>query len=237
MTSIAIFGNPPFGDALASLCRKAGHQVDLFEADAFVNVLPGDLPLFDKEIVIDFYHHGDKSMALWSLESLIAPTTLMLTSALPASVTMAAYDMSDPERLMGFSLMPPLQKGEVVEVARGLQTSDATFERGLRFWQSLGLEPVEVGEGPGLVRARVLACLVNEAISALAEGVASARDIDTAMKLGTNYPHGPLEWGEYLGIDTIYGIMNGLYAEWHEDRYRPHPLLMRMASAGIRTMP
>ncbi|HHB90187.1 MAG TPA: hypothetical protein ENK60_02630 [Anaerolineae bacterium] len=234
MTSIAIVGNPPFADALASLCRKAGHRVEVHDAEVLNDAAPGHIPLSDKSIVIDFYHHSDKSFALWNLESLIPPSTLVLTSALPSSVTLAGYDMGLPERLVGFSIIPPLNQGDPVEVARGLRTSDNAFRKALEFWQSLDLEPVEVGDGPGLVRARVLACLVNEAISALAEGVATARDIDTAMKLGTNYPRGPLEWGAYLGMDTIYGVMRGLHQEWGEDRYRPHPLLRRIALADAQ---
>ena len=232
MTSIAIFGAPPFADALASVCRRAGYRVDVHDAAILDDLAPGDIPLSDKSIVIDFYHHADKSLVLWNLDSMLEPATLILTSALPASVSLAGYEMAFPERLVGFSMLPPLKQGDPVEVARGLRTSDRAFRQAVAFWQSLGLEPVEVGEGPGLVRARVIACLVNEAISALAEGVASARDIDTAMKLGTNYPRGPLEWGAYLGMDVIFGVMNGLHQEWGEDRYRPHPLLRRAALAN-----
>jgi 3-hydroxybutyryl-CoA dehydrogenase len=75
-------------------------------------------------------------------------------------------------------------------------------------------------------------CLINEAFSALQENLASPYDIDLAMKLGTNYPHGPFEWGNLMGLDTVLGVMEGLYAEWREDRYRPAPLLRRYALAG-----
>jgi 3-hydroxybutyryl-CoA dehydrogenase len=83
-----------------------------------------------------------------------------------------------------------------------------------------------------LVRARIVCCLINEAVTALMEGVASAADIDLAMKLGTNYPHGPLEWADQIGLDTVLGVMQGLFDEWGEDRYRPSPLLRRMVLAG-----
>jgi 3-hydroxybutyryl-CoA dehydrogenase len=113
-----------------------------------------------------------------------------------------------------------------------MQTEEATLIAAKRFWQEVGLSPVVVGDGPGLVRARIICCLINEAASALFEGVAPAEDIDTAMRLGTNYPRGPLAWADLIGIDTVLGVMNGLFREWGEDRYRPSPLLRRMVLAG-----
>jgi 3-hydroxybutyryl-CoA dehydrogenase len=100
------------------------------------------------------------------------------------------------------------------------------------FWRGLGLDTARVADGPGLVRARIVCALVNEAVTALAEGVASAADIDTAMRLGTNYPRGPLAWGDLIGLDVVLGIMRGLQEEFGEDRYRPAPLLARYVQAG-----
>ncbi|MCA9993795.1 MAG: 3-hydroxybutyryl-CoA dehydrogenase, partial [Anaerolineales bacterium] len=116
--------------------------------------------------------------------------------------------------------------------APALQTNDANLARAAAFWKGLGCDTVIVADGPGLVRARVVCCLINEATSALMEGVATAEDIDKAMKLGTNYPMGPLAWADLLGLDMVLGVMNGLFAEWGEDRYRPTPLLRRMVAAG-----
>lgn len=93
-------------------------------------------------------------------------------------------------------------------------------------------EPVVVADSAGLVRARIVCCLINEAITALMEGVASAENIDLAMKLGTRYPYGPLEWADLIGLDTVLGVMEGLFLEWGDDRYRPAPLLRRMVAAG-----
>ncbi|MBI4772383.1 MAG: 3-hydroxybutyryl-CoA dehydrogenase, partial [Chloroflexi bacterium] len=132
----------------------------------------------------------------------------------------------------GWSALPPLAAGGVVEVARGLRTAGETAQRAVAFWRGLGLEAAEVADGPGLVRARVLCCLINEAAGALMEGVASAGDIDTAMQLGTNYPRGLLAWGDLIGLDAVLGVMRGLYEEYAEDRYRPSPLLVRYVQAG-----
>ena len=118
-----------------------------------------------------------------------------------------------------------------MELAAGLQTSDESLQQAISFARHLHQEPVIVTDGPGLVRARVVCCLINEAASALMEGVASAADIDKAMKLGANYPFGPLEWGDYIGLDTVLGTLTGLFNEWGEDRYRPSPLLRRMVAA------
>ena len=89
-----------------------------------------------------------------------------------------------------------------------------------------------MADGAGLVRARLVCALVNEAATALAEGVATASEIDVAMKLGTNYPYGPLDWGDRLGLDLVLGVMRGLHEEFGEDRYRPCPLLTRYVQAG-----
>ncbi len=228
---LAVIGVPPFADALLARCRAAGYASILLHPDDVVAGSPEFARILGRDVILDCHHGTDKRDALGHLASVLSENTLLLTSALPASVTLAAARARHPQRIVGFSVIPPLQDGDLVEVARGLHTSERAFDQAVAFWRSLGLEPVEVGDGPGLVRGRVLACLVNEAIGALAEGVASARDIDAAMKLGANYPRGPLAWGEYLGVDVIYAIMQGLYEEWREDRYRPHPLLRRLALA------
>jgi 3-hydroxybutyryl-CoA dehydrogenase len=128
--------------------------------------------------------------------------------------------------------VPPLEKGSTVEVAAGLQSSEAALNIAQEFWASLGLQTTRVADGPGLVRMRILSMLVNEAATALMDGVATPADIDTAMRLGTNYPRGPLAWGDLIGLDVVLGVMRGLQEEYGEDRYRPCPLLTRYAQAG-----
>lgn len=155
-----------------------------------------------------------------------------LSLALATGATQAAAWLPCPERLVGFGLISPTGDRPTIEVAAALQTADSHLATAEAFWQGAGFEIVRVGDGPGLVRARILCCLINEAASALMEGVASAEDIDLAMKLGTNYPYGPLEWADHLGLDIVLAVMTGLFDEWGDDRYRPTPLLRRMVLAG-----
>lgn len=134
---------------------------------------------------------------------------------------------------IGFSVIPPITDSSVLEITRPLNTPIEDLEKAKHFFESLGFTVSEVPDGPGLVQARIIACLANEAFSALAEGVADASTIDTAMKLGLNYPRGPLEWAELIGLNSILAILEGLQLEYGEDRYRPHPLLKRLVAAGM----
>ncbi|MEL7236310.1 MAG: 3-hydroxyacyl-CoA dehydrogenase family protein, partial [Chloroflexota bacterium] len=133
----------------------------------------------------------------------------------------------------GFGLLPPITVDGMVELCAALQTTPDSMARAQSFWQSVGQTPHTVTDGVGLVRARIVCCVINEAFTAMHEGVATADDIDRAMRLGTNYPHGPFEWTELIGIETVLAVMEGLFAEWGEDRYRPAPLLRRMVAAGV----
>jgi 3-hydroxybutyryl-CoA dehydrogenase len=187
------------------------------------------------DVVVELHNESAaaKNELLLALSDAVPYRALVLTSALATSTTQAAAWVTRPERVVGFGLLPPLAKNGAVELAPALQTAGEAMQRAHAFWQSLGYEAVEVADGPGLVRNRIVCCLINEAISALMEGVASAADIDQAMRLGTNYPYGPLEWADVIGLDTVLGVMTGLFEEWGDDRYRPAPLLRRMVLAGL----
>ena len=136
-----------------------------------------------------------------------------------------------PSKLIGFSAIPPVTNSSIIEITRPLTTPNSELEAARRFFESLGFEVIEVPDSSGLIAARVIACLANEAFSALAH-VSDAKTIDTAVKLGLNYPHGPLEWAEIIGLKDILAILKGLHAE-HGEQYRPHPLLRRLVTAGI----
>jgi 3-hydroxybutyryl-CoA dehydrogenase len=152
---------------------------------------------------------------------------LIFTAAVPCSTTEAAAWTINPSRVIGIS--PIINK--VIEIAPALQTSPDTLIKGEQFLKDLGLEVVRVADGPGLVRLRILCNVINEAITALADGVASPEDIDTAMKLGANYPFGPLEWADNLTPEVVLAVIRALQYEYGDDRYRPAPLLMRKVLA------
>jgi 3-hydroxybutyryl-CoA dehydrogenase len=234
---ILLTGELPFVTEVGELCLKAGHDTAVYIVEDLVHALQSVQAMPEAaqaDVVIELHNESaaTKEALLKAVGTAVSPQTLILTSVLPVSTTQAASWLPQPERVVGIGLLPPLPANGIIELARGLQTADSALERARAFWQQTGQETIVVGDGPGLVRARTICCLINEAVSALQEGVATAADIDTAMKLGTNYPHGPLEWADTLGLDTVLGVMTGLYHEWGEDRYRPAPLLKRMVLAG-----
>lgn len=235
--NVVIAGENPFVEEVGALCRAAGHDVTLYLVEDFLGAVDTSrsmVALAEAEVVIELHHESaeTKHELLFSLGTAVDADTLLLTSVLPVSTTQAAAWVPFPDRVIGFAVLPPLAEQGTVELARGLNSSAAALARAHAFWQSLGYQCEVVGDGPGLVRARVVCCIINEACSAVLENVASPGDIDLAMQLGTNYPHGPLRWADYLGLDTVLGVMQGLYDEWGEDRYRPNPLLRRMVLAG-----
>jgi 3-hydroxybutyryl-CoA dehydrogenase len=224
---ILIAGAPLFVEELGRLCERAGHgwTPGTDRAD-------GRGPAGPVDVVIDVHHAPDAKARFLADQAPRVPNALILTSALSVSTTQAGAWTGTPERVVGFGLVPPLEETGLVELAAGLLTSATALAQAAAFWQSLGYEPVRVADGPGLVRARILCCIINEAASALLEQIASPQDIDTAMRLGTNYPRGPLEWADQIGVDTVLHVMEGLFHEWGEERYRPNPLLRRMVQAG-----
>lgn len=234
---VVIAGEIPFVKEIGQLCMAAGHDTVLYLVEDFYSAVQSGWSMADAanvDVAIELHNESAaaKEELLRALGASIPQEALLLTSALATSTTQAAAWVPNPQRVVGFGIVPPVQEEGIVELAAALQTADSSLTQAKTFWQSVGQETVVVGDGPGLVRARTVCCLVNEAASALMEGVATADDIDQAMKLGTNYPHGPLAWADHIGLDAVLGVMTGLFAEWGEDRYRPSPLLRRMVIAG-----
>lgn len=160
------------------------------------------------------------------------PDALILAEAGPVLMTEAAAWTARPGRVVGFSALVPPAEAKLVEIAPGLQTDPAALEAAAAFWRARGKEVAVIRDGAGMVLPRILCMVINEAAVALAEGVAGAADIDTAMRLGLNYPHGPLEWADRIGIDRVHRQLSALQAELGDDRYRPAPLLKQMVLAG-----
>ena len=149
------------------------------------------------------------------------------------SITELAAATSRPDRFIGLHFFNPVPLMKLVEVVRGLHTSDATLKAALEVCERLGKTPVEVHDFPGFVSNRILMPMINEAVFTLQDGVATKEAIDAVMKLGMNHPMGPLELADFIGLDTCLQIMEVLYHGFRDPKYRPAPLLRKMVSAGL----
>ena len=167
-----------------------------------------------------------------TLDRAVSPDTILASNTSSISITELAAHTSCPDRVIGMHFMNPVPVMRLVEVIRGLATSDETTHTTLEFAEQLGKIPVEVNDFPGFVSNRVLMPMINEAVTALMEGVADAEAIDTVMKLGLNHPMGPLELADLIGLDTCLNILEVLHRELGDDRYRPSPLLRKYVAAG-----
>ena len=157
---------------------------------------------------------------------------ILATNTSSISITKIAAVTGRPERVIGMHFMNPVPVMKLVEVIRGLATSDETTAATLALARELDKTPVEVNDFPGFVSNRVLMPMINEAVTALMEGVADAEAIDTVMKLGMNHPMGPLALADLIGLDTCLNILEVLHRELGDDRYRPSPLLRKYVAAG-----
>jgi len=171
--------------------------------------------------------------AIFAALDAAAPANALLASNTSSiSITEIAARTQRPEKVIGMHFMNPVPVMQLIEVIRGLATSDETTRAVLELSESLGKTPVEVNDSPGFVSNRVLLPMINEAIFALMEGVAEAEAIDTVMKLGMNHPMGPLTLADLIGLDTCLNILEVLHRELGDDRYRPCPLLRKYVAAG-----
>jgi 3-hydroxybutyryl-CoA dehydrogenase len=173
-----------------------------------------------------------KEKILKQLDENCSPTTIIATNTSSLSVTQLAAHNSDPTRVIGMHFFNPVPMMALVEIIRGLQTSDATHQAIFDMSKRLGKEPITVKNSPGFVVNRILVPMINEAFFVLAEGVASAQDIDAGMKLGCNQPIGPLALADLIGLDTCLAIMEVYFNNFSDSKYRPCPLLREMVAAG-----
>ena len=158
--------------------------------------------------------------------------TLIASNTSSISITQLAAVLERPARFIGMHFFNPVPMLELVELIRGLQTSDATHEAAQAFAKTIGKTPVTVRNSPGFVVNRILVPMINEAVFTLQEGLATVEDIDNGMKLGCGHPIGPLALADLIGLDTLLAVMQVLHEGFGDPKYRPAPLLREMVDAG-----
>jgi len=166
------------------------------------------------------------------LQPHLSPTTLLASNTSSISITRLASSTDRPERFIGLHFMNPVPLMKLVEIIRGIATDAATYEVAVSFAKSLGKTTANAEDFPAFIVNRVLVPMINEAIYTLYEGVGTVDAIDTALKLGANHPMGPLELGDFIGLDTVLSIMNVLHDGLADSKYRPCPLLVKYVEAG-----
>jgi 3-hydroxybutyryl-CoA dehydrogenase len=167
------------------------------------------------------------------LAKVCKPETIFATNTSSLSITEIAAITDRPSQFIGMHFFNPAPVMKLVEVIKGQMTSEETSNKIFELATAIGKTPVMVEEAPGFVVNRILVPMINEAVGIYAEGIASVEDIDSAMKLGANHPMGPLALGDLIGLDVCLAIMEVLYNEFADSKYRPHPLLKKMVRAGL----
>jgi 3-hydroxybutyryl-CoA dehydrogenase len=226
-SSLAILGDNRLAQELSDLAREKGLDVCSFSR-------LGDItPTTPLVIETSAVNGEQKKPILEKLDEFLSPASTILTSCLAYSTTHMAAWTTNPERIVGFASFHPLKDRKVIELAAGMRSAESGMSVAEQFFKSLGKETIRVKDSAGLTFPRILSLIINEAARALEEGVASAAEIDIAMKLGVNYPSGPLRWADQIGLDEVLAVLEGLERETGDDRYRPCPLLKKLVTAGF----
>lgn len=173
-----------------------------------------------------------KKNVLQRLDKLLAPSVILTSNTSSISITRLAATTSRPSLFMGMHFMNPVPLMKLVELIKGIATSEETFSKVKALTEALGKVPVEANDYPGFISNRILLPMINEAVYALMEGVGSVEAIDTMMKLGMNHPMGPLALADLIGLDVCLHIMEVLHEGFKDPKYRPCPLLRKMVDAG-----
>lgn len=221
---------------LARLVEKGKIEQSAMD-QVLANITPTtDYSLFaDADLVIEaaVEEMSLKKEVFAELSKICKKECIFATNTSSLSITEIAANTDRPEQFIGMHFFNPAPVMKLVEVIKGQKTSEEVCEKIVELANNMGKVPVKVNEAPGFVVNRILIPLVNEGIGILADGVASAEDIDNAMKLGANHPMGPLALGDLIGLDVCLAIMEVLYNEYGDPKYRPHPLLRKMVRAGL----
>ncbi|TFB32322.1 3-hydroxybutyryl-CoA dehydrogenase [Pseudomonas sp. F01002] len=173
-----------------------------------------------------------KLRVLQQIAAQVSNDCVIASNTSSLSITQLAASVSQPERFIGLHFFNPVPVMGLIEVIRGLQTSDATHALALDMATTLGKTAITAGNRPGFVVNRILVPMINEAILVFQEGLASAEDIDAGMRLGCNQPIGPLALADLIGLDTVLAILEAFYEGFNDSKYRPAPLLKEMVAAG-----
>ncbi|MEA2695458.1 MAG: 3-hydroxybutyryl-CoA dehydrogenase [Acidobacteriota bacterium] len=205
-------------DAALARVQSAGELAALADADLVV------------EAVVE--RQEVKEKVLGDLDRTCSPETILATNTSSISITRLAAATRRPEKVIGMHFMNPVPVMQLVEVIRGLATSQATYDAVEAASKRMGKTPVEVHDAPGFVSNRVLMPMINEAIFCLYEGVGKAEAVDAVMKMGMNHPMGPLALADLIGLDVCLDILRVLLDGFGDPKYRPCPLLVKMVDAG-----
>ena len=209
---------------------------DLDKQEAFARIKPAltlaDLGDVDLAIEAATEDEETKKAIFKALQPHLSPTAMLASNTSSISITRLASTTDRPEHFIGLHFMNPVPVMKLVEVIRGIATDAATYELAVGFAKSLGKTTTNAEDFPAFIVNRILVPMVNEAIYTLYEGVGTVDAIDTAMRLGANHPMGPLELGDFIGLDTVLAIMNVLHEGLADSKYRPCPLLVKYVEAG-----
>jgi 3-hydroxybutyryl-CoA dehydrogenase len=235
----------PLADArpLADRAVSSGHSVALLLPDEEIAeagkrhrvLAEGEAIAEDDFDLVLELHCADlesKAETLLYVEDALGESTPILTLTLAISAGELARETMIPERVAGICLLPPFEEAKLVEIMPTLHTNAETLSAARRFFVGIGMETADVADSPGGVLARTVCCIINEAAFAVQDQISSAEDVDQALRLAAGHPRGPLSWGDRIGLDGVLTVMEGLYAEFKEERYRPAPLLKRLVRAG-----
>ena len=209
---------PPQKDEVMQRIRTTTSYQELQDADLVIEAATENLDL--------------KLRILRDIEAIVGAEAVIATNTSSISITQLGAVLQLPQRCIGMHFFNPVPVMALLELIRGLQTSDATHEVALAFSHAIGKTPITVRNRPGFVVNRVLCPMINEAVFVLQEGLASAEEIDAGMRLGCNHPIGPLALADLIGLDTMLAVMRVFHEGFGDPKYRPAPLLNEMVDAG-----